>query len=89
MKLLPEKQMNKYREFYDSARHNDILEPKTTLMLHMASAMAIGCYPWMQQYLGVAREEGLSDEEIGAVLSIVMAVSAGRVRAQFKDACEC
>jgi pyruvoyl-dependent arginine decarboxylase (PvlArgDC) len=42
----------------------------------------------MQQYLGVAKEEGLSDEEIGAVLSIVMAVSAGRVHAQFKDACE-
>jgi pyruvoyl-dependent arginine decarboxylase (PvlArgDC) len=42
----------------------------------------------MQQYLGVAREEGLSEEEIGAVLSIVMAVSAGRVRAQFADACE-
>ena len=40
----------------------------------------------MQQYLGVAREEGLSDEEIGAVLSVIMAVSAGRVKAQFKDA---
>jgi hypothetical protein len=40
----------------------------------------------MQEYLGVAREEGLSDAEIDAVLSIVMAVSAGRVRAQFKDA---
>jgi pyruvoyl-dependent arginine decarboxylase (PvlArgDC) len=40
----------------------------------------------MQEYLGVAREEGLSDNEIGAILSIVMAVSAGRVRAQFKDA---
>jgi hypothetical protein len=40
----------------------------------------------MQEYLGVAREEGLSDAEIGAVLSIVMAVSAGRVRAQLKDA---
>jgi pyruvoyl-dependent arginine decarboxylase (PvlArgDC) len=41
----------------------------------------------MESYLGVAREEGLTDEEIGAVLSVVMAVSAGRVRAQFKDAC--
>ncbi|MGD9055118.1 MAG: hypothetical protein PVG40_14020 [Desulfobacterales bacterium] len=40
----------------------------------------------MQEYLGVAKEEGLSDAEIGAVLSIVMAVSAGRVRAQLKDA---
>jgi pyruvoyl-dependent arginine decarboxylase (PvlArgDC) len=41
----------------------------------------------MESYLGVAKEEGLTDEEIGAVLSVVMAVSAGRVQAQFKDAC--
>jgi len=41
----------------------------------------------MQHYLGVAREEGLTEDEIGAVMSIVMAVSAGRVRAQFQDAC--
>ena len=40
----------------------------------------------MEHYLGVAREEGLSDEEIGAVQSVVMAVSAGRVRAQFLEA---
>jgi len=43
--LLPEKQKSTYRAFYDSARANDILEAKTTLMLHMAAAMAIGCYP--------------------------------------------
>jgi hypothetical protein len=41
----------------------------------------------MESYLGVAKEEGLTAEEIGAVLSVVMAVSAGRVQAQFKDAC--
>jgi hypothetical protein len=40
----------------------------------------------MDQYFGVAKEEGLTDEEIGAVQSVVMAVSAGRVRAQFQDA---
>ena len=33
----------------------------------------------------MAKEEGLTDEEIGAVQSIVMAVSAGRVRAQFRE----
>ncbi len=43
--MLPEKQKEDYRKFYDSARFNEILEPKTTLMLHLASAMAIGCYP--------------------------------------------
>jgi hypothetical protein len=40
----------------------------------------------MEHYFGVAKEQGLSDDEIGAVQSIVMAVSAGRVRAQFHEA---
>jgi len=39
----------------------------------------------MDHYLGVAREQRVSQKEIGAVLSIVMAVSGGRVRAQFRE----
>lgn len=84
--MLPKKQKKTYTDFYDSARNNDILEPKTTLMIHMATAMAVGCYPWMEHYFGVAREQGISDDEIGAVQSIVMAVSAGKVGAQFREA---
>ncbi len=38
----------------------------------------------MAHYLGVARKEGLSEEKIGAVQAIVMAVSAGRVNAQLR-----
>jgi hypothetical protein len=40
----------------------------------------------MQSYLRDAKALGLSKEEIGAVESIVMAVSAGRVNAQFREA---
>jgi hypothetical protein len=40
----------------------------------------------MQHYLGVAREEGIGEEEIGAAQAIVMAVAAGRVNAQMRDA---
>ncbi len=41
----------------------------------------------MEHYFGVAKEQGMmTKEEIGAVQSIVMAVSAGRVRAQFREA---
>lgn len=43
--MLPEKQRKAFNEFYDSARYNDVLEPRTTLMLHMAVAMAVACYP--------------------------------------------
>jgi hypothetical protein len=40
---------------------------------------------FMEHYLGVAKAEGLTNEEIGAVKSIVMAVSAGRINAQFRE----
>lgn len=40
----------------------------------------------MVEYLGVAKDQGISDEEIGAAQAIAMAVSAGRVSAQFREA---
>ena len=43
--MLPKEQQKAFDAFYESARHNKILEPKTTLMLHIATAMAIGCHP--------------------------------------------
>ncbi len=39
----------------------------------------------MKHYLGVAGEEGITEEEIGAVQAIVMAVSAGRIKAQLRE----
>ena len=42
----------------------------------------------MEMLSGVAREKGVSDEELGAIQSIVMLVSAGRVFAQYGDVCE-
>jgi hypothetical protein len=39
----------------------------------------------MDHYLGVAKKEGLTDEEISTVQSIVMAVAAGKVNAQVRE----
>ena len=43
--MLPEEQKKAYTEFYNTARNNDILESKTTLLVHLAAAMALGCHP--------------------------------------------
>ena len=40
----------------------------------------------MNHCLSDAKESKISDEEIAAARAIVMAVSAGRVKAQFEDA---
>ena len=43
--MLPKKQKKSYTDFYNSARYNEILEPKTILVIHLATAMALACYP--------------------------------------------
>ena len=40
----------------------------------------------MDEYFGVAKELGVSREEIETVQSIVMAVAGGQIRAQFAEA---
>ena len=55
-------------------------------MLHMAAAMAVGCYSCMQLYHSQMEKEGLTDDELQAIEAIVMAVSGGRVMMQHKDA---
>ena len=42
----------------------------------------------MQHFFAVSGESELTQEEIGAVMAIVMAVAAGRVRAQWREATE-
>ncbi|HEX9972561.1 MAG TPA: hypothetical protein VGD14_10875 [bacterium] len=39
----------------------------------------------MEQYLGVARKEGITAEEIGVVQSIVMSLASCRVRSQLQE----
>jgi hypothetical protein len=43
--MLLREQRVAFARFYKSARENEVLEPKTTLLLHFAAAMAVGCYP--------------------------------------------
>jgi alkylhydroperoxidase/carboxymuconolactone decarboxylase family protein YurZ len=86
MKMLPKTQQDTFGAFYDAARHNTILEPRTTLLLHLGAAMALGCLPCMEFYLAQAEKEGVTGEEIGAVQAVVMAVAAGKVNAQLREA---
>ena len=43
--MLPEKQEETFNQFYKSARFNDVLDQKTTILLHLATAMSVACYP--------------------------------------------
>jgi hypothetical protein len=43
--MLMEDRAKNWKAFYDSARHNDVLDERTTVLIHLAAAMAVGCYP--------------------------------------------
>ncbi len=43
--MLPLEPRRAYRDFYAAARRNKVFDPKTTLLLHLGSAMAFGCAP--------------------------------------------
>ena len=74
-----------FDDFYKSARYNGVLADKTSLLVHLGASMAVGCYPCIKFYMDQVDKVGVSDDEISAVESIVMAVSAGRIREQFSD----
>jgi alkylhydroperoxidase/carboxymuconolactone decarboxylase family protein YurZ len=82
--MLPN-QKEAFDTFYNSARHSGIIDNKTSLMIHLAAAMAVACIPCAKYYLEQVDDVGISDDEISAIKSIVMAVSAGRVKMQFDE----
>ncbi len=42
--MLPDKLEKRWGAFYGSVRRNDVLDPRTTLLVHLAAAMAVACY---------------------------------------------
>ena len=43
--MLSKHQNETWDAFYASARENPVLDERTTVLLHLASAMALGCHP--------------------------------------------
>jgi len=80
------KKKDYFEDFYNKTRMNSQFDEKTNLLIFLATAMAIGCYPCMQFYLSQAEEVGLNETDISTVEAIVMAVSGGRVMMQHRDA---
>ncbi len=74
--------------FHDSMAKNTILDPRTTVMIQLGAAMAFGCYPCMAALTRAAEEKDVTEEEMGAVHGIVMAVAAGAVFNQYREVCK-
>ena len=85
--MMPQKLKKSFKQCHDEMVENGIIDPKTAFMIQIGAAMAVGCYPCMEILTGAAPEKGVSDEELGTIQAIVMAVSAGRVFNQYREVC--
>jgi alkylhydroperoxidase/carboxymuconolactone decarboxylase family protein YurZ len=86
--MMPKHLKQGFADFHKTVVNNGIIDPRTTFMIQMGVAMAIGCYPCMEILTGVAGEKGVSDEELGAIHAIAMLVSAGSVFNQYREVCQ-
>ncbi|SPF43666.1 conserved hypothetical protein [Syntrophobacter sp. SbD1] len=43
--MMPKQVKLSFADFRDAAVNNGIIDPKTTFMIQMGAAMAVGCYP--------------------------------------------
>ncbi len=43
--MLPENQERKYEAFLESTTNNQLFDQKVTVMIQLATALAVGCYP--------------------------------------------
>jgi len=88
IQMMSKRLRQSFADFHNSMLSNGIIDPKTTFMIEIGAAMAVGCYPCMEILAGAAKEKGVSEEELGAIQAVVMAVAAGRVFNQFREVCE-
>lgn len=84
---MPKNLKKSFKQFHDEMISNGVIDPKTTFMIEMGAAMAVGCYPCMEMLTGIAGEKGVSEEELGTIQAIVMAVSAGKAFNQYREVC--
>ncbi|MFH2218687.1 MAG: carboxymuconolactone decarboxylase family protein [Pseudomonadota bacterium] len=85
--MMPKNLKKSFIQFHDEMISNGVIDPKTTFMIEMGAAMAVGCYPCMEILTGIAGEKGVSEAELGTIQAIVMAVSAGKVFNQYREVC--
>ncbi|MCP3927800.1 MAG: carboxymuconolactone decarboxylase family protein [Bacteroidetes bacterium] len=86
--MIPKKLQNSFIDFHQKIIDNGVLDTKMTFMIEISAAMAVGCYPCMEKLTNMAKDKGVSEEELGTIQAIVMAVSAGRVFNQYKEVCK-
>ena len=69
--MLPEHLKQNFVNFHNSMVSNGILDPKTTVMIQLGAAMALGCYPCMTALTRVAEEKDVNRKKgTGAVISL-------------------
>ena len=86
--MIPENLKKSFIDFHKSMISNDVIDPKTTFMIEMGAAMAVGCYPCMEKLTLAAKDKGVSDEELGTIQArhIPQVILTSNVSRELSDA---
>ena len=85
--ILP-KQNEAFENFLATVKENGALDQETTILVFLGAAMAIRCKHCAERFIAQAKEQGISEEQMGAVAAIAMCVRAGSARAMALEIAE-
>ena len=83
--MLKDNQEKLFDAFYQSTIDNAYLDTRTEILVGLASAISLNCYPCMKYYFTRAKEFKIKNVEISEVVAKVMAVSAAQKRIQSEE----
>ena len=86
--MIPPKQNEAFEKLLESVKDNGVLSRDTTTLVFLGAAMAIRCKHCAERFIAQAKEQGISEEQMGAVAAIAMCVRAGSARSMALEIAE-
>ena len=84
--MLSKEHQRAFEEFIEAMHGEAGLDRATLCLVSLGAALALGCPVCIDRFIALARSEGVSQSQIGAVAAATMAVAAGNVRNRILEA---
>jgi AhpD family alkylhydroperoxidase len=85
MALVNENKEN-FAKFFQGAHKDGALDAKTKELLHIVLVLAMRCEPWAESHLAVARQMGITEEELAEAIQLAVSVGGGTIKAMAQRA---
>ncbi|BEQ14598.1 carboxymuconolactone decarboxylase family protein [Desulfoferula mesophila] len=78
--MISPEQNEAFEKFLATVKDNGVLDEETTTLAFLCASLAIRCRHCAERFIKQAKDQGISEEKMGAVAAVAMCVRAGSAR---------